>query len=173
MQALGPMTDEGSETAFKNQYIIVIARPHADRTGSNMALVSTERRPPTCEGQERRCLRRGAAYTGGGTGRKLEIEDSCESKRPHVSVADCRSLADHLNSDAPARVQDKRLQIELIALRQSIFTEDGNRTCEVYHGGGDRVDWIGTATQAADCFTKSMKPDFILRLIGSGVWAKL
>ncbi|OLQ09084.1 Kinesin-like calmodulin-binding protein-like [Symbiodinium microadriaticum] len=36
---------------------------------------------------------------------------------------------------------------------------------EVYPGGGDRVDWIDTATQAADCFAKSMKPDFIIRLI--------
>ncbi|CAE7878994.1 CAJ1 [Symbiodinium microadriaticum] len=38
--------------------------------------------------------------------------------------------------------------IELSALRRSIFTEDGNRTCEVYLGGGDRADWIDTATQA-------------------------
>ncbi|CAE7260516.1 unnamed protein product, partial [Symbiodinium microadriaticum] len=41
---------------------------------------------------------------------------------------------------------------------------------EVYPGGGDRVDWIDTATQAADCFAKSMKPDFIIRLIESGVY---
>ena len=45
---------------------------------------------------------------------------------------DCRSLADHLNAEAPARVQDKRLQIELSALRQSIFSEDGNRTVEAW-----------------------------------------
>ncbi|OLQ11021.1 hypothetical protein AK812_SmicGene5247 [Symbiodinium microadriaticum] len=37
-----------------------------------------------------------------------------------------RGLADHLSSDAPARVQDKRLQMER----------------------RDRVDWIDTATQA-------------------------
>ena len=59
--------------------------------------------------------------------------------------------------------------IELSALRRSIFTEDGNRTCEVYLGGGDRADWIDTATQAADCF-EPMKPDFIIRLIESGVY---
>ena len=98
-----------------------------------------------------------------------EWEALARSKVPDVSLTDCRSLADHPNSDAPARVQDKRLQIELSALRQSIFTEDGNRTCEVYPGGGDRVGWIDTATQAADCFTKSVKPDFIIRSIESGV----
>ena len=87
-----------------------------------------------------------------------------------MCLTDCRSLADHLNSEAPARVQDKRLQIELSALRQSIFNEDGARTFDIYLEGGDRVDWIDTATQAADCFTKSMKPDFIIKVINEGVY---
>ena len=45
--------------------------------------------------------------------------DSRDKKLPHVSLTDCRNLADHLNSDDPARVQDKRLQIELSTLRPS------------------------------------------------------
>jgi hypothetical protein len=98
-------------------------------------------------------------------------EQKARERVPHVSLTDCRSLSDHLNSEAPARVQDKRLQIELSALRQSIFNEDGNRTCEVYPGGGDRVDWIDTATQAADCLTKSMKPDFVIKLIEEGKYS--
>ena len=32
------------------------------------------------------------------------------------------------------------------------------------------MDWIDTATQAADCFTKSMNPGFIVRLTVSGVY---
>ena len=51
----------------------------------------------------------------------------------------------------PSRVQDKRLQIELDAIRQSIFDGDGRRTAEVYPKGGDRVDWVATATQVAEC----------------------
>ena len=89
---------------------------------------------------------------------------------PHICLTDCRSLADNLNTEAPSRVQDKRLQIELSALRQSIFTEDGVRSCEAYPNGGDRVDWIDTATQAAGCLTKSMKPDFIIKVIDAGMY---
>ena len=59
-----------------------------------------------------------------------------------------------MNTETPARVQDKRLQIELSALRQSIFNEDGVRTVEADPLGGDRVDWVDTSTQAADCFYK-------------------
>ena len=36
--------------------------------------------------------------------------------------------------------------------------------------GGDRVDWVDTATQAADCLTMSMKLDFIIKVIDSGVY---
>ena len=89
---------------------------------------------------------------------------------PHICLTDCRSLSDHLNTDTPSRVQDKRLQIELSALRQPVFTDIGERSCKAYPCGGDRVDWIDTATQAADCLTKSMKPDFIIKVIDSGMY---
>ena len=95
-------------------------------------------------------------------------ETAARSTVLHVTLSDCKSLVSHLNAEQPARVQDKRLQIELSALRQSIFLDDGRRTVEVYHDGGDRVDWIDTATQAADCLTKSMKPDFLIRIIVTG-----
>ena len=72
-------------------------------------------------------------------------------------LSDCRSLVANLNTEVPSRVQDKRLQIELDAIRQSIFDGDGRRTAEVYPRGGDRVDWVATATQIADCLTKIMK----------------
>ena len=45
-------------------------------------------------------------------------------KVPHESLTDCHSVADRLKSDAPARFQDKRLQIELSTSANSIFTED-------------------------------------------------
>ena len=80
-------------------------------------------------------------------------------------LSDCRSLVANLNTEVPSRVQDKRLQIELDAIRQSIFDGDGRRTAEVYPKGGDRVDWVATATQVADCLTKSMKPTYMLRVL--------
>ena len=80
-------------------------------------------------------------------------------------LSDCRSLVANLKTEVPSRVQDKRLQIELDAIRQSIFDGDGRRTAEVYLKGGDRVDWVATATQVADCLTKSMKPTYMLRVL--------
>ena len=64
-----------------------------------------------------------------------------------------------------SRVQDTRLQTELDAIRQSIFEGDGRRTAEVYPKGGDRVDWVATATQIADCLTNSMKPTYMLKVL--------
>ena len=107
-------------------------------------------------------------YGNGSKGTDWDLR--ARMKIPHICPTDCRSLADNLNTEAPSRVQDKRLQIELSALSQSIFTEDGVRSVEAYPYGGDRVDWIDTATQAVDCFTKSMKPDFLIKVIDSGVY---
>ena len=44
---------------------------------------------------------------------------------------------------------------------------DGRRTAEVYPKGGDRVDWVATATQIADCLTKSMKPTYMLKVLST------
>ena len=115
----------------------------------------------------------GSALTGelyGIGSRGADWEQLARTKVPHVCLTDCRSLAGHLNAEAPARVQDKSLQIELSALRQSIFSEDGNRTFEIYPSGGDRIDWIDTPIQAADCFTKSMRLDFIIKVIDEGLY---
>ena len=54
--------------------------------------------------------------------------------------------------------------MELDVTRRSIFDGDGRRTAEV---GGDRVDWVATATQVADCLTKSMKPTYMLKVLST------
>ena len=91
--------------------------------------------------------------------------DASRRAMPHViMLSDCRSLVANLNAEVPPRVQDKRLQIQLDAIRQSIFDGDGRRTAAVYPKGGDRVDWVATATQVADCLTKCMKPTYMLKV---------
>ena len=80
-------------------------------------------------------------------------------------LSDCRSLVANLNAEVLSRVPDKRLQIELVAIRQSIFDGDGRRTAEVYPRGGDRADWVATAAQIADCLTKIMKPTNMLKVL--------
>ena len=100
-------------------------------------------------------------YGYGSTG--PDWHDASRRAIPHVMLSDCRSLVANLNTEVPSRVQDKRLQIELDAIRQSIFDGDGRRTAEVYPKGG--VDWVATATQVADGLTKSMKPTYMLRVL--------
>ena len=48
----------------------------------------------------------------------------------HVYYSDCRSLTDHLQSEVPRKMQDKRLGIELASLRQGIWA-DGELTHQV------------------------------------------
>ena len=93
-----------------------------------------------------------------------EWYESARKHVPHVMLSDCRSLVDHLNAEVPARVQNKRLQIELNALRQAILLDDGTKIVNHYPAGGDHVDWCDTHTQVADCFTKAMKPDFLSKI---------
>ena len=79
-----------------------------------------------------------------------------------------RQQKSNLKTEVPSRAQDKRLQIDLDTIRQSIVDGDGRRTAEVYPKGGDRVDrvdWVATATQIADCLTNSMKPTYMLKVL--------
>ena len=94
--------------------------------------------------------------------------ESSRENAPHLIFSDCRSLTDHLKAQIPRAVQDKRLQIELMSIRQALVDDDGNRTCDIYPGAGDRVDWINTSTMAADCLTKSMKPTFLVAILVIG-----
>ena len=83
---------------------------------------------------------------------------------PHLAFTDCRSLADHLAAELPARVQDERLGIELTAIHDNLW-RDGQRTWISMKNGGDCLEWISTDTMVSDCLTKSMKPDFMLRVL--------
>ena len=94
--------------------------------------------------------------------KKLWEADSRESVA-HLAMTDCRSLADHLNQEILARTIDKRLGIELSAIHEGLWI-DGRRTWEAMTGG-DKLDWISTHTMPADCLTKPMKPDLLLRIL--------
>lgn len=96
-------------------------------------------------------------------------------RKEHVSKAtdhmvtvwctDCRSLSDHLQNPAMAEVSDKRLAIDLSALRQDVWKRQneliGNPTYadELPSDGPTKVEWINTKTMAADGLTKMMKSE--------------
>ena len=61
---------------------------------------------------------------------------------PQLLLSDCRSLVEHLNSEIPAKISDKRLGIEMAAIRQQLWTDDVRRTWNEYSSGGDALIWI-------------------------------
>ena len=75
-------------------------------------------------------------------------EDICRKCCVQLSLSDCNSLTSHLNVEIPSKVQDKRLEIELRAIRQCLRTADERPTYVDYLEGGDpdRVSWIHTSS---------------------------
>ena len=61
----------------------------------------------------------------------------------------------------PAKISDKRLGIEMAAIRQQLWTDDVRRTWNEYPSGGDALVWISTSTMISDVLTKSMRPDLL------------
>ena len=98
-----------------------------------------------------------------------EWHDQCQRKMKHVWVFDCMSLVEHLNAEAPKKVHDKRLGIELAALRQPLWTGNGQRSSLEYSPCGDELWWTETARMLADTLTKSMKPCLLTRIMTSGL----
>ena len=74
----------------------------------------------------------------------------------HMWLTDCDSLYEHLISPSTRQVANKRLAVDLKALRQSVWERSGERTDVVDSTSGDYPRWIGTSTMIADPLTKTM-----------------
>ena len=86
-------------------------------------------------------------------------EESACKTMGHIWLTDCESLYEHLASPRLNTIANKRLAIDLMALRQQIWERDGERTFEVDHRCGDYPRWIDTSVMLADPLTKSMSSD--------------
>ena len=76
----------------------------------------------------------------------------------NVWLVDCNSLNDHLRNPTFTKCSDKRLSIDLAALRQMIWlTPDGELREEIGSDQPDMVRWIDTSCMVADCLTKRMR----------------
>ncbi|OLP75510.1 Copia protein [Symbiodinium microadriaticum] len=74
-----------------------------------------------------------------------------EAKTPLLCLSDCRSLYDHLNKQGIPRVaSDKRLAVDLAALRQGLRSEAW--------GQGLPIGWVPGSAQRADVLTKPQNP---------------
>ena len=75
-------------------------------------------------------------------------------------MIDCNSLNDHLRHATFTKCSDKRLSIDLAALRQMVWlTRDGELREKIGSDQPDMVRWIDTSCMVADCLTKRMRSD--------------
>ena len=88
----------------------------------------------------------------------------------HIWMTDCDSLYEHLMSQRLNAIENKRLAIDLMALRQQIWERDGERTLEVDHSCGDYPRWIDTSVMLSDPLTKSMTSDTLVRTMMTGIF---
>ena len=78
----------------------------------------------------------------------------------NVWMIDCNSLNDHLRNPTFTKCSDKRLSIDLAALRQMVWlTPDGELREKIGSDQPDMVRWIDTSCMVADCLTKCMRSD--------------
>ena len=78
----------------------------------------------------------------------------------NVWMVDCNSLNDHLRNPTFTKCSDKRLSIDLAALRQMVWlTPDGELREEIGSDQPDMVRWVDTSCKVADCLTKRMRSD--------------
>jgi hypothetical protein len=97
-------------------------------------------------------------------------EKSSSNTVKHLWLTDCRSLKDHLTSPTLGRVTDKRLDIDLAALRQDLWNYQGSDvehlSDEKFH---DKIRWIDTSCMLVDCMTKSMNPKLLVEALDTSI----
>ena len=93
-----------------------------------------------------------------------------------VWFTDCRSVYDSLCKSVLAKTTDKRLGIELSALRQNLWRQPGetvgNPTVldDLPTDATDTVRWIDTDVMVADPLTKSMEPIKLIDMLDANWW---
>ena len=97
-------------------------------------------------------------------------EESASSEMGHCWMTDCDSLYEHLMSQRFNSVENKRLAIDLMGLRQQIWERSGERTLEIDHSCGDYPRWIDTSTMIADPLTKAMSCERLSSTMRTGVF---
>ena len=83
----------------------------------------------------------------------------------NVWLTDCQSLHDYLISPTPNGSEDKRLEIDLESLRESLWEwPDGRPKDALTDGQTDRPRWIDTSAMICDPLTKTGSAAFYARL---------
>ena len=96
--------------------------------------------------------------------RKWEEETAVTMK--HVWFTDCQSLHDYLVNPVAAGCEDKRLEIDLEALRENLWEHpDGSPKDSIDEDIHDKPRWIDTSTMICDPLTKAGNDKFYDRLV--------
>jgi hypothetical protein len=95
-------------------------------------------------------------------------EESASQSMGHLWMTDCDSLYEHLMSQRLNSIENKRLAIDLMALRQQIWERGGERTLEVDCSCGDYPRWIDTSVMLADPLTKVMSSERMVHTLMTG-----
>ena len=84
-------------------------------------------------------------------------EETAAEAMAHVWLTDCDSLYEHLASTQGKQVDNKRVGIDLAAMRQAIWDRrEGADTMVADTTSGDYPRWIDTSVMLADPLTKVM-----------------
>ena len=86
----------------------------------------------------------------------------------HVWLTDCDSLYEHLVSTRLNQIENKRLRIDMMALRQQIWERAGERTTTLDYMTGDYPRWIDTSCMIADPLTKVMNAERMIKTFVTG-----
>ena len=78
-------------------------------------------------------------------------EETASAAMGHVRFTDCESLFAHLVSSQTKQVDNKRLAIDLSALKQPIWDNFDDCDEEVDGSRGDYPRWIDTSAMMSDC----------------------
>ncbi len=88
----------------------------------------------------------------------------------NVWMVDCHSSPDHLTNPTFSKPSDKRLSIDLAALRQMLWmTPDQTLRSYLTPEGSDVVRWIDASCLSANCLTTQMKTDRLWEAIDDGM----
>jgi len=84
----------------------------------------------------------------------------------HVWFTDCQSLHDYLVNPVAAGCEDKRLEIDLEAMRENLwFNTDGTLKDSITEQQTDKPRWIDTSAMLCDPLTKQGNANFASRLV--------
>ena len=97
--------------------------------------------------------------------------------RPLHWITDCRSLNDNLSKPSSAKIDDKRLALDLSGLRQELWMRRGGHPGDPLltdqrpeaQSATDTLTWVGTAVMLSDALTKFMGTTELRGALSEGV----